>query len=211
MAIIFDLDGVLLDTLELHRGVWRAWADTHGLDPAHVFAATFGRRPEDAIRDVAPQLDVVVELGRLDVLLDARLDEVRLQPGALSATEVAAHGPWAVVTSTDARRARRYLTHLGCYAPQVIIGGGDVERGKPAPDGFLAAALGLEVPLPLCLVVEDAPAGVAAAKAAGAVVLALATTHTREALQGADLVVDDLVAAQDLLENWVEECHRRRT
>lgn len=211
MAIIFDLDGVLLDTLELHRSVWRDWSDTHGLDRAEVFAATFGRRPEDSIRDVAPGLDVVVELGRLDVLLDARLDQVRLQPGALSATDIAAHGPWAVVTSTDARRARRYLNHLGCYAPQVIIGGGDVERGKPAPDGFLAAARELQVAPRLCLVVEDAPAGIAAAKAAGTVVMAIATTHPREALQEADLVVDDLVAAQDLLENWVEESNRRRT
>lgn len=211
MAIIFDLDGVLLDTLELHRSVWRDWADVHGLDRAEVFARTFVRRPEDTIRDLAPGLDVVVELGRLDVLLDARLDEVRLQPGALSATDIAAHGPWAVVTSIDARRARRYLTHLGCYAPQVIIGGGDVERGKPAPDGFLAAALELEVAPRLCLVVEDAPAGIAAAKAAGTVVMAIATTHPREALQEADLVLDDLVAAHDLLENWVEERNRRRT
>ena len=211
MAIIFDLDGVLLDTLDLHRSVWHEWASVHGLDGAAVFEATFGRRPADTIADVAPTLDLVAELGRLEDLLDANADAVALQPGARSAIDVAGEDNWGVVTSTGQRRARHYLAHLGCPVPSVVVGGDDVERGKPAPDGYLTAARRLGVAPANCLVVEDAPAGVEAAKRAGAMVLAVATTRPREQLARADLVVDDLTAAVDLLQNWLDESRRRRT
>lgn len=145
------------------------------------------------------------------VLLDTTAGEPRLRPGAISAAETAAHGQWAVVTSKDAGWARHQLNHLGCYAPQVVVGGTDVAQGKPSPDGYLRAAAELGVAPRLCLVVEDAPSGIAAARAAGAVVMAVATTHPREALHDADVIVDDLVDAQDLLENWVEESNRRRS
>lgn len=148
MAILFDLDGVLIDSFELHQRVWQQWALGHGLDPTPVFEATFGRRPVDTIQTVAGHLMPEEELARLDALLDAEADAVSLQPGALEAVRCASLGPWAVVTSTEQRRARAYPTRLSCSVPEIVIGGTDVRNGKPAPDGYLAAAEQLDVPRP---------------------------------------------------------------
>ena len=71
VAVLFDLDGVLVDSFELHRTVWHNRAQVHGLDPALVFEATFGRRPLDTIHEVAPHLTVEPKLARLGALLDA--------------------------------------------------------------------------------------------------------------------------------------------
>lgn len=145
------------------------------------------------------------------VLLDTTSGEPRLRAGAVSATETAAHGEWAVVTSKTAEWARMHLVATGCWAPQVIVSGNDVPAGKPSAQLYLAAARQLGVAPAQCLVIEDAPGGIEAGKAAGAVVMAVATTRARELLGAADVIVDDLVAAQDLLENWVEQSNRRRT
>jgi mannitol-1-/sugar-/sorbitol-6-phosphatase len=205
MAVLFDLDGVLIDSFALHRRVWEQWAVGHGLEPVDVFAATFGRRPADTIRDVAGHLVPEDELARLDALLDAEADAVTLQPGALRAVQAASRGRWAIVTSTEQRRARTYLDRLGCPTPEVVIGGTDVERGKPAFDGYLAAAERLGVAPSGCLVVEDAPAGIEAAKRAGASVVAVATTRSASELSEADLVVAELTAAVDLLRVWAQD------
>ena len=145
------------------------------------------------------------------VLLATEPDGVRLRPGALAATDVAAAGPWAVVSSGEPQRAHDVLVELGSYAPPVVIGGVDVAQDTPTPEGYRAAAAELGLAPPLCLVVEHAPMGIASARAAGMVVMAVATTHAREELTAADLVMDDLVAARPLLENWVEERNRGRT
>jgi mannitol-1-/sugar-/sorbitol-6-phosphatase len=205
MAVLFDLDGVLIDSFALHQRVWERWAVGHGLDPVHVFEATFGRRPVDTIRDVAGHLAPEDELARLDALLDAETDAVTLQPGALRAVQVASRGRWAIVTSTEQCRARTYLARLGCLTPEVVIGGTDVALGKPAPDGYLAAAEQLGVAPSACLVVEDAPAGIEAAKRAGAAVVAVATTRSAVELSEADLVVAELTAAVDLLRVWAQD------
>jgi mannitol-1-/sugar-/sorbitol-6-phosphatase len=204
MAVLFDLDGVLIDTFALHRRVWEQWAGGHGLDPVRVFEATFGRRPVDTIRDVAGHLRSENELARLDALLDAEADSVTLQPGALVAVQAAARGRWAIVTSTEQPRARQYLARLGCPTPEIVIGGDDVANGKPASDGYLAAAEQLGVAPTGCLVVEDAPAGIEAAKRAGSAVVAVATTRSASELSEADLIVAELTAAVDLLRAWAQ-------
>ena len=204
MAILFDLDGVLIDSMELHRRVWTTWAAEHDLDPYTVFEATFGRRPIDTIRGAAAHLSPDTELRRLDTLLDAEAHAVRLQAGAARAVDIARSGLWGIVTSTSRERAQIYLEDLGLAVPDVLVGGEDVVAGKPAPDGYLTAAERLGVAPEACLVAEDAPAGIAAARAAGAFVLAVATTRTRAQLADADVVVDDLMAAHDILRDWTE-------
>lgn len=211
MGVLFDLDGVLVDSLELHRTVWHDWAQFHGLDPAAVFEATFGRRPLDTINEVAPHLAVESELARLGVLLDEHAGRVRLHDGALSAVEVAGGGPWAIVTSTDRVRCQGTLQRLGCPCPQVVVGADDVVVGKPAPDGYLAAAARLGVDPSGCVVVEDAPAGIEAGRAAGSYVLAVSTTRPAAELAGADVVVDDLAAAIPLLRGWLDSADARAT
>lgn len=104
MAILFDLHGVLIDSLELHRRVWYRWALGHGLDAVPVFEATFGRRPVDTIHAVAGHLVPDDEIVRLEALLDTEADAVRLHPGALAAVQCAALGRWAIVTSTEQGR-----------------------------------------------------------------------------------------------------------
>jgi mannitol-1-/sugar-/sorbitol-6-phosphatase len=170
-----------------------------------VFEATFGRRPVDTICDVAGHLVPEDELVRLDALLDAETDAVTLQPGAVRAVQAAVRSRWAIVTSTEQQRARTYLDRLGCPTPEIVIGGTDVAHGKPAPDGYLAAAEQLGVAPSGCLVVEDAPAGIEAAKRAGAAVVAVATTRSAAELSEADLVVDELTAAVDLLRVWAQD------
>lgn len=168
-----------------------------------MFEATFGRRPLDTIRDVAAHLPAGQELARLDELLDGHADRVRLHDGALAAVEVAGRGPWAIVTSTERARVSDTLARLGCACPSVVVGADDVASGKPAPEGYLEAAARLGVEPSACLVVEDAPAGIEAARAAGAVVVAVATTRPADQLAAADLVVDDLSAATPRLRDWL--------
>lgn len=153
---------------------------------------------------------MAIIFGLDGVLLDTLGDAVTLQPGARTAIEIAAADAWAIVTSTAQQRARQHLATLGCDVPPIVVGGDDVTGAKPASDGYVVAAARLGVPPRLCLVVEDGPDGIEAAHAAGTLVLAVATTRPREMLAGADIVVDDLPAAIDLLQNWVDESNPSR-
>jgi len=103
---------------------------------------------------------------------------------------------WTVVTSAGRELAARRLAVVGITLPGHAVTSEDVERGKPAPDGYLLAAARLGLSAATCLVVEDAPPGVQAGRAAGARVLAVTTTHAKEALTGAEYIVPDLRAVQ---------------
>jgi mannitol-1-/sugar-/sorbitol-6-phosphatase len=138
---------------------------------------------------VAPTLDVVRETARLDELEAAKRGGVVPLPGAADLVRSIPPGRWAVVTSGSLEVATHRLGVAGVPSPEVLVTARDVRLGKPHPDGYLAAAgrLGL-APLD-CVVVEDAPAGVAAGKSVGMRVIAVMTTHGREALAPADLIV----------------------
>ena len=101
-------------------------------------------------------------------------------------------GQWAAVTSGPRPLMAARLRAAGLPVPPVLITADDVHFGKPHPEGFLLAAKALGVPPTSCVVVEDSPAGVAAGKAAGALVVALTTTHSADVLTAADIVVSDL-------------------
>jgi mannitol-1-/sugar-/sorbitol-6-phosphatase len=195
-AILFDLDGVLLDSGAAVERAWRRWAGRHGLDLADVLAEAHGRRTRDTIRAVAPWLDVEVETNALEEAESADTDGVVALPGAVSLLESLPRGSWAVATSGTRRLATTRLAHGGLPLPDVLVAAEDVERGKPDPQPYLAAAAGLGVEPGRCLVVEDAPAGVAAGRAAGAVVLATTTTFAAAELAGATHLVSSLAAVR---------------
>jgi sugar-phosphatase len=179
-AILFDMDGVLVDSMRLIKRHLRDWALGNDLDPDHVVAASHGRTNEDLVRVVAPQLDAVAEAERM-VAEDLR-DVVGVTPcsGALALLEQLPTDTWAVVTSAYRDVAHARLHQSGIPVPRVLITADDVRSGKPEPEPYLAAADELGVPATDCLVVEDAPAGVVSARAAGAWVAGMCTSDDDE-------------------------------
>jgi sugar-phosphatase len=168
-AFLFDMDGTLLDSSAVVERVWLTWARQHGVDPQALLSALHGVRAEDTIRKFAgPTLDVARET---EWILQAELGDVE---GVVPLDGIGAFiqrlnpKEWAVVTSATLALATVRLRAVNLPIPQVMITAEDVQRGKPDPEGFLLAAKRLGVPIEHCLVFEDSPAGVAAAKAAGA-------------------------------------------
>jgi mannitol-1-/sugar-/sorbitol-6-phosphatase len=195
-AILFDLDGVLLDSAAAVERAWERWAQRHGLDLDAVLAEAHGRRTRDTIRAVAPWLDVEAETHALEEAETADADGVAAFPGASSLLESLPGGSWAVATSGTRRLATARLAHCGLPLPEVLVTADDVEHGKPDAEPYLVAAFALGVEPRRCLVVEDAPAGVASGKAAGANVLAIATTFAATELAGAGHLVPSLASVR---------------
>jgi sugar-phosphatase len=187
-AILFDLDGTLIHTGGVYERHWRAWATARGIDPAPVVALHFGRPAAMTIQLVAPELDAVAEAARYNADLERDPDTsgVRALDGAAELLSDLPAERWAIATSATRVMVGRWLPALGLPMPRVLVAVEDVARGKPAPDPYLRAAELLGHDPRDCLVIEDAPAGIAAGKAAGATVLAVGSTHTPADLAGAD-------------------------
>jgi sugar-phosphatase len=193
-ALLFDLDGVLIDSTAAILRIWRDWADRHGVDIREIERVAHGLRSVETIRRVAPHLDAEKEadLFMQRELLDS--DGVVAFDGAAELLASLPEGAWAVVTSAREELVRIRVPQAGLSVPRLIVTAGDVTEGKPSPEPYLAGARKVGVPAVRCLVVEDAPAGIQAAKAAGMRVVAVASTHTRKVLEatGADLVLDKI-------------------
>ncbi len=189
-ALLFDMDGTLVDSRQIVEATWLSWAAEHALSAEAVLAVAHGRRTLETMQLVAPHLATPDEAARLDAR-EAEL-EGHETPIAGAAALLAALPPerWAVVTSAGHRLARSRLAAVGLPAPRVLVGADDVARGKPAPDGYLQAALALGASPARCVVFEDAPAGAQAGRAAGATVVGLCTTFAT--VDGCDYLVGDL-------------------
>ncbi len=206
-AILFDLDGVLVDSIAGVELVWRDWATAHGFDADAVVAVVHGRRAADTVAAVAPHLDVATELAALTAREAS--DTRGIQPIDGAAAFVSALPPqaWAVVTSGMRAAATFRLGVGGVPVPKVLVSAEDVERGKPDPSCYLLGAQRLGVAPSECLVIEDAPAGLAAAKAAGMRSIGVTTTYDVAALQDATVVVRsvaDLVVRVDPVTSKLE-------
>jgi sugar-phosphatase len=191
-AILFDLDGVLADSTPSVNRAWSAWARRVGLEPDWLLPRVHGRRAIDTIRSVRPELDAESELATLvaDETTD-NADVVEI-PGARELVSALPADRWAIVTSGLLAVATARLVAAGVPLPRIMITAESISRGKPDPESYLKGAAELGFPPAECLVVEDAPAGAAAARAAGMRLLGLTTTHQPEDLAPADLVVPDL-------------------
>jgi sugar-phosphatase len=182
-AILFDLDGVLVDSTAYVEEQWRRWATAKGLLPEPFLQVCHGRRAVETIRLAAPHLDAEAEVAAFQP--DEAADARAIEPieGAARLLEALPMGTWAVATSGPRAAATDRLRRAGLPSPTVLVCAEDVIHGKPSPDVYLMAAASLAVDPSECVVIEDAPAGVQAARAARMGVVALTTTHRREELQ----------------------------
>jgi sugar-phosphatase len=176
-AILFDLDGVLVDSAAYIEEQWRRWAAAKGLEPGPFLQFCHGRRALETIRLAAPHLDAEAEVAAFQP--DEAGDSCPIEPieGAARLLEGLPGGTWAVATSGPRRDATDRLRRAGLPSPPVLVCAEDVAQGKPSPDVYLMAAASLAVAPSECVVIEDAPAGIQAARAAGMSVVALTTTH----------------------------------
>jgi sugar-phosphatase len=195
-AVLFDMDGTLVDSDGAVERAWTVWAGEHGIDPAAAIALAHGSPSAPTVRKLLPglaEVDVRVSALRQLQLQYDDLSDVVAAPGAHDVIAVLAERglPWAVVTSADARLAAARLGAAGIGAP-VLVTIDDLTAGKPDPEGYLRAAELLGVPISDCLVVEDADVGLDAGRAAGARTAAL------RGLDG-DVRIADLGELADLL------------
>jgi mannitol-1-/sugar-/sorbitol-6-phosphatase len=176
VAVLFDCDGVLVDSAASIRRSWQRWCDIHEIDATSVVAVAHGRRSIDTIRR-APHLDVIAETTRFEQIEVANASSTQAVRGALELVR-SLRCRWAVVTSASRRLAVARLESAGFELPAVLVTADDVERGKPDPDGYRAAANALGVPASQCVVIEDADSGVRAGLAAGCVVIGVGSAVT---------------------------------
>lgn len=191
-AILFDLDGVLVDSAECVEKTWREWARRHRLDPDRVIALAHGRRAIETVRLIAPELSADAELAELAASEATTAEGVYEITGARELLERLPAGRWGVVTSGIRSVAEFRLRYTRLPLPTVMICADEIRRGKPDPEGYLTAAERLGRARADCVVIEDTPAGIESAQAAGMRVVAIATTYPLERLTGADAVVERL-------------------
>jgi mannitol-1-/sugar-/sorbitol-6-phosphatase len=195
-AILFDLDGVLIDSTVVVERQWCIWAEQHRLPCEVILANAHGRRTIDTLRAIASHLHL--DLEQEAALLEKREIEdtegLIAVPGAAELLRELPSHRWAVVTSGSRRLATTRLQAVGFPLPRTFVTAEQVRQGKPHPEGYLKAAGLLRLEPQDCLVIEDAPAGVQAAHAAGSRVIGVTTTFSAAELDEADFVVPSLAS-----------------
>ncbi len=191
-AILFDLDGVLIDSTPAVARVWTRWAKAHDFDPVEVVRSAHGRPSISTIREYLPNAahekeNAMVERAELE-----DLEDVVAFAGVRQLLNSLPRDRWTIVTSGTRRLAEARLGAAALPLPSRFVTATDVEKGKPDPEPYLKAAALLGFPPSECVVVEDAPSGVRAGKAAGARVIAVPTTAQEEELReaGAEWMVE---------------------
>jgi len=195
-GVLFDLDGVLVDSTPAVARVWAGWAHEHGFNPDEVVRKAHGRPSITTIRELLPHADHAVEDREVERREIADVKGVVPLPGAMELLKALPLERWAIVTSCTRALASVRIAAAGLPRPQHLVTSTDVKHGKPDPEPYLKGARMLGVAANECIVIEDAPAGIRAGKAAGARVLALRTTASNAELQQADAnwIVDDCAA-----------------
>jgi sugar-phosphatase len=181
-GVIFDLDGVLVDSAGLVEQQWRRWANARGVRPEPLLRICHGRRAVETIRLAAPHLDAEAEAALLAAAEDRAGPELRALPGASRLLGQIPGPCWAVATSGTRAAAAARLRGAGLPEPAAMICAEDVAHGKPHPEVYQRAAIAMGLPPGECVVIEDAPAGIEAARAAGMLPIGLCTTHPAAAL-----------------------------
>ena len=189
-GVLFDLDGVLIDSTPCVTRVWRAWATEHGLDPDHVVHVAHGRRSVETIALVAPELDADAENVEVERRELADTAGLTVFPGAERLLRSLPQGKWTIVTSGTRPLATLRLQVGGLPVPERMVTADDVTLGKPNPEPYLKGAELLGLAASDCVVIEDSPSGLRAAKAARCRSFGIPTTYRREELGDATVIID---------------------
>jgi len=195
-ALLVDMDGTLIDSTAAIEVGWRSFAEHWGLDPDELLSQIHGRRAADVIARYASQLPISPEQAIADLprRIGEALSDVVALPGALHLLRSTPTDRLVVVSS--ATRAEIVLRLAAARLPRapLMVGADDVDRGKPSPDPYRRGVQMLGLEPVRCLVLEDAPAGIDSASAAGCMSVGLLTTHTAVEMAGATYIADDLSA-----------------
>ena len=195
-ALLFDMDGVLIDSTPAVARVWSRWARAHGFPPEEVVAKAHGRPSITTVREYLPDADHEAENRIVERSEIEDLEGVVPLPGARELLDHLPRNRWTIVTSSTRPLAKVRLRAAGLSIPEKLITSSDITNGKPHPEPYLKAASMLGYPAAECVVVEDAAAGIEAGRAAGARVIAFPTTCNVSALKGAgsDWILKDCSA-----------------
>jgi sugar-phosphatase len=198
-AILFDLDGVLVNSIDSVERQWRKFAARHGLDPQHVIHTAHGHRTVETVHLLMPHLDAATEAAIVE------RNEIEDTEGLVAidgAAELLSSLPpdrWAVVTSGTRALATRRLAAAELPQPVHMVPADEVTRGKPDPEPYLKGARLIRFEPGACVVFEDAPSGIRAAKAAGMRVIGVPGTYRPSELAMADGLVRSLRSVQTSL------------
>ncbi|MEO7005149.1 MAG: HAD-IA family hydrolase [Acidobacteriaceae bacterium] len=195
-GVLFDMDGVLMSSLGSVERSWRIYAESRGVDPERAVSIAHGRRAIETVQVLRPDLNAKAELRVIEDLEVADNEGLVVYPGVVEMLAALPEDRWGIVTSATERLARSRLTVAGIPVPKRFITSDMVSQGKPHPEPYQRGAALLGIPVDQCLVVEDAPAGVAAGRAAGCLVMAVLTTHAPDTLMAADWRVESLARVE---------------
>ena len=191
-AILFDMDGVLISSIGCDERSWLRWATLHGMAESFSIRSTHGRRTVDTLRALRPDLDLDTELRRMEDFDAEDSGDVTLYPGVRALLAPLSPTQWSIVTSASERIMRQRLGSFGVPLPEHVVTAESVTRGKPDPEPYRLGAAQLGLRAEECLVVEDAPSGIRAARSAGCRVLAVASSHSPQELGDADWIIASL-------------------
>jgi len=195
-ALLFDLDGVLVDSAPAVERTWRTWARLHGLDPARAVEQAHGRRSIETIRALAPDLDAATENKIVEEMEIEDRAGVTALPGAMEMLYGLPPNRYTIVTSATRALASARLGYAGLPVPARMVTADDVMEGKPSPEPYRKGAALLGFAAGECIVFEDTPAGITAGCNAGMRVIALATTYPKQALEAATAIVASLAGVK---------------
>jgi sugar-phosphatase len=194
-AILFDLDGTLVDSYQDADQCWSDWADSVGVGDVFDLSRYYGHKRADIIRDLLPHLS--------EAEIADHAEQVRRAEGRYTGRTVALPGArellnslpvdrWAIVTSNDTEVAKARLRAAGLPVPTVLVSQDDVTRAKPHPEAFLLGASRLGIAPPMAIAIDDSPIGIEAANAAGSVTIGVRFRHDDASLSAAHAIYDDV-------------------
>ncbi len=193
-GILFDMDGVLISSIGSVNRSWRRWAEHYGLPHAATLSVPHGTRAIDIVGKLKPDLDVLEGLRLIEQMEIEDGEGVQALPGVRALLETLPSQRWTIVTSATFRLMLARLKAAQLPVPEQVISAESVERGKPDPEPYRRGAHLIRAVPEDCIVLEDAPSGVAAGVAAGCRVLGVLGTHEEAELRsmGANWVVRSL-------------------